>query len=383
MEKIKKINFPYLLNNGEDGLPKDTVIFFGTDFYNMPIGSDTKLFAQQTNGMLEYIRKNFPNCHRLYQPHPNEKNEASHLNMSGFEIGKRNISDLLLFEQSEKIAGVFAACSWAAGSAYTMGFRSGVFLDLMKGSAAPEILTSYRSYFSGFPDSFFIKSWDQPLPPFPPQDNKKKLEALQEIENSIGEAKTVWFLSSDPAYMVNAGIIAKYLKAKKNIEVGLISVRAKRWDIIDGSPAYQIFDHVFKVKRQGYTADPRKFSAILSNLLEFKRLPIKEGDALISFSHAQFSENCIMSWFKGIKKILLMESRWYHFNYEGEWKNLPQDGFHIHKGVRFSNLFIEPLFGLNKTIYKEYGDGKGVNIQKYNKSLEEVYDAVFVLVPKK
>ncbi len=383
MGVVQKILFPYPHSDAMGGnvSAPDTAIFFGTDFYNLPIGSDQKLFIERTNQMLAYIRAHFPKCRLLYQPHPNEKDEYTLLNLSGFEVGKRTISSILLWEQAPRIAAVFASCSWAVANAYSMGFRAGVFLDVLTGAIPDDALTGYRSYFLGFPDSFFIRSFHQELPPVPTGHETRDRQALASIEETMGSAQTVWFLTSDPASVVEAAVLTEHLKRTRDVRVNLVSVRGVRWRIIEGTSLYKVFDQVVSVRRQGYTARPQKFLAILRNVLELRRLRIKSGDAVVSFAHAQFAENCILSWYPGIRKILMMESRWYHFNYEEGWKTLPVEGFRVLCGVRFYNNVLEPLLRLHRSVYKEHADGKIMNIHRYAESLERVYDAVFVLLP--
>jgi len=383
MGVVQKILFPYTYPAlpAEKRSAPDTAIFFGTDFYNLPIGSDQPLFIERTNQMLAYVRRHFPNCRLLYQPHPNEKDEYTLLHLTGFEVGKRTIADVLLFEQAPRIAGVFASCSWAAASAYSMGCRAGVFLDLLKGAIPDDTMTGYRSYFAGFPDSFFIRSFEQNLPPLPPERQEEINDTLRSIERMIGEAKTIWFLSSDPAYVVHASLLAHHLKRTRGASVHLLAIQAPRWRNIEGSALYRVFDSVISLRRQIYTARPQRFFALLRNMLEFRRLPIQPGDTLVSFAHAQFAENCILSWYPRLRKVLMFESRWHHFNYEDGWKTLPPEGYRVLPGVHFFNRIVEPLFGLKQTIYKEYADGKGTNVYRYALPLESVYDAVFVLQP--
>ena len=383
MGVVQKILFPYTYPAlpAEKRSAPDTAIFFGTDFYNLPIGSDQPLFIERTNRMLAYVRRHFPDARLLYQPHPNEKDEYTLLDLTGFEVGKRTIADVLLFEQGSRITGVFASCSWAAASAYSMGFRAGVFLDLLKGAIPDDTMTGYRSYFAGFPDSFFIKSFEQGLPPLPPMRGSEEKPDLEAIEKAFGDAQAVWFLSPDPAYVVHAAILAQHLKAKRHMTVNLVIVRSLRSRIIEGSALYKAFDKIVPVHAQRYTARPQKLFALFRNAMELRRLGIRQGDAVVSFGHAQFTENCILSWYPHVKKILMLESRWHHFNYEEGWKTLPPEGFRVLPGVRFFNAVIEPLLRLHKTVYKEYADGKGTNLYRYADPLESVYDAVFVLMP--
>ena len=61
MSIVQKIIFPYPRSDvaaGKAPAP-DTAIFFGTDFYNLPIGSDQKLFTRQTHQILTFIHWHF------------------------------------------------------------------------------------------------------------------------------------------------------------------------------------------------------------------------------------------------------------------------------------------------------------------------------------
>ncbi len=379
---VQKILFPYLLSGaGRKGDVADTVVFFGTDFYNLPQGSNQELFIERTNGMLAYIQKNFPGSRLLYQPHPNEKDEYTLLSLGDFQVGKRTIADLLLWEEAPRIAAVFASCSWAAATAYAMGFRSGVFLDLLKDAIPDDALTGYRSYFEGFPDSFFIRSFEQQIPLCPPVREAEERAALTRIEDSLGDANMVWFVAADPAPATRAAMLAERLRKEKKVKVGLIKISHQRWSVIGEAAFLTCFDRIIPVPHVWFTARPGRIGRMLRAAFMIRQLPIERGDAVISFAHVLFAENCILSWFKGIKKILMVESRWYHFTYEEDGSTLPKSGFRRPVGVKFFNAVVEPLLRLKGTRFEEYADGRVLNIARYQAPLERVYDDVFVLVP--
>ncbi len=176
-------------------------------------------------------------------------------------------------------------------------------------------------------------------------------------------------------------MLAKHLKRTGQVTVNLLMVRHPRWRILEGAPFYKVFDRILYVPRQWYTARPKNLPALIRNISELRHLPIKESDALVSFAHTQFTENCIMSWYPHIKKILMLESRWYHFTYEDNGKTLSKEGFRVALGTRLFNAIIEPLLRLHTTVYKEYKDGRVLNINRYRAPLENVYDDAFVMLP--
>ncbi len=380
MLHIHKVIFPYGVGTQVGG--EKLVIFFGADFYNFPKGSDIPLFVEKTNHMLRYIERNFPGCRYLYQPHPNETDEYTHIELGEFNVGEKTIADVLMWKEFGRIEGVFAACSWAAATAYSMGLRAGVFLDQLSGAVPDDALMGWRSYFEGFPDSFFIRSLDSPVPSAVSLDPNRERESFEKIVAALGDAKTVWCMAADPAYGIRASMLARNIKqvCGKNVKFGLLKIRHPRWDVVAGARFLSEFDTIVSVPFQWYTARLSMVPSLLRNILELRRLPITRDDAFISFSHMQFSENAVLSWYPG-KKILMTESRWYSFTYEREGKTVSSDGYRRSLGVRFFNYVLEPLLRLHGTDFREYKDGKVLNFFRYKDPLDRVYDSVFVFIP--
>ncbi len=376
---IQKIIFPYLLKHNPGA---KTAVFFGTDFYNLPLGSDHESFIRQTNAMLAYIKENLPTHRLLYQQHPNETDEYTKLNLSGFEVGKRTVADFLLFHGEGEIDWVFASCSWAAASAYAMGYRAAIFLDLMKGSVPDETIEGYRSYFKGLPDSFFIRSFDAPLPDSRRKYIEDEAKTMEKIMEAVGKPETLWFIASDPAYVMRDAIIIANLRRTRDLKTGLLMIEHTRWDLVKNDPLFSVFDTMITVPFVWQTARPIGIVKALLAAFSLSRLPIKRGDTLISFAHEQFAENCILSWYD-VRSILMTENRWYYFTYENEGGGLPKNEFRGSLGLFVFNHFVEPLLRLFKTTYLEYKDGKVVNIVRYQKPLQDIYDTVFVIMPPK
>jgi hypothetical protein len=382
MSSVKKILFPYGLRERiaapAEGIP--VAVFFGTDFYNLPQGSDLEAYARETNRMLDYMRERLSDHELLYLPHPNEKDEFSHLNLEGFSIRPHTIGEVFLMENAHRVRMVLSTCSWASGSAYAMGYPSGVFLHLLEGCIPDDAITGYESYFRGFPDSFFLRSYDQALPTLPPNFSEEEEKGKRALIDAIETKGTVWFLASDPSYGVRAAKLARALKLR-GIRSGLLQIRGSRWKIVEDKGLLAPFDEVIAIPSGWYTARIERFPKLFSSMRELARLPIKKGDALVSFAHIQFSENCILSWYTGVKKINVTESRWYTFTYEEAGATLSKEHFRRSLGVRFFNALFEPSFKLHRTVFQEYKDGKVLNIFRYEKPLEKVYDVSFVLVP--
>ena len=57
---------------------------------------------------------------------------------------------------------------------------------------------------------------------------------------------------------------------------------------------------------------------------------------------------------------------------------LSDDKFYQIKSSIFYNRILEPLLGLNRTLYLKSGDGTVFNISRYEKPLNDVYDRVWL-----
>lgn len=385
---VKKINFPYLLDLDRGNTPKNErlVIFFGTDFYNLPADSNREAYIKYTNKSLDYIRSNFAGFKLLYLPHPVEKDELTHLNLSGFELPKEHVlGEYFMYDNAHKIEYVFSTCSWVCGSAYAMGINAAVFLELLKGAVSEETIIGYRSYFNGLPKSFFINSFDEKPQKREKFQVEKEMENINCIKETFKKSKDIWILAIDPSLVLRSALLIKILKKDSpDINAKLIILEHPRWELIRSyKNLLNIFDEtiILPNKRILYSVRPKQILKTIKVIKYLKKLKIKEDDTFISLSNLLFEENCILSYFKGIKKILLTESRWYNFIYEDGYKELPKSGFKTTIGIIFFNYILEPLLHLNRTLFKEYRDGKVINFFRYRKPLENIYDTTFVLMP--
>ncbi len=382
MGTIQRIPFPYLINhNSKLSNKPHVVIFFSTDFFNLPADSNRDLFIERTNQVLEYIRTQFPGRTLLYQAHPNEHDEQKYLDLTGFTIGEPTIAEVLLWEHSEEIEYVFSINSWASASAYLMGLQAAVLFDAFTGALSEETMKGTRGYYARFPDSFFIRSFDSLVP-------KQEFSVSQEIERAsfsvieqaVGTPPTLWVIANEPSTALRAAIIIRHLRrSNPTLRAVLLKLHHRRWNLVSLSQGiFSEFDEQRDIPRVWYSVRPAKVWNAIQVALAMRRIPLMRGDVLISFAHPYFHENCLLSYHRGVKKILCMESRWYNFTYDGEALHLRQEEFFTPFSTRLFNLVLEPLLGLYKTIYKQYADGRVLNIHRYRHSLEEVYDSVFI-----
>lgn len=384
---VQKINFPYLLENKSKEIPpeKRLVIFFGTNFWGVPLGWNLPLFIESTNRMLEYIRRNFPGRRLFYQPHPNETDEYTRLNLNGFVIGERTVAELFLYTNAKSIEYIFSACSGASTSAFAMGFNAAIFLDVLHRALPEESITIYRSYFAKLPESFFINSFTQPVPIQSFGHLDAQTEGLAQIYQSLGGASDIWFLVSDPSLMVKAMLLTQRLRQfSSKLKFGLIQINSQRWNVVAPTKEFlSRFDRVIKLAHQGtvrYSARPSRILSTINIAWALKKLPITPGAAIISFANMLFEENCILSFYHWSRKISFIEYRWYAFTFEANTRADDDDHFQTSQGQSVFYHLIEPLLGLNRTVFRQ-SKGKVLDYFRYQRPLEEIYDSTFILMP--
>lgn len=384
--QIKKIIFPYIVKQqNADSSSERVVVYFGADFYNLPVDSNREEFINVSNCIIEYICKALPGYKYIYQPHPNETDEYTHLNLRDFMVGERTIAEIYLYENASVIDYVFSAYSGASTSAFAMGFDSVIFLDMLTGALSEETIAVCRTYFSGLPDFAFVKSWNDLLPRRKLLQSVIGKKSFDEISHLVNLDKTIWMLASEPAAGLRCAVLVKSLKERHpNLCAKLIIVNHRRWNLgLSNKTIRSAFDEIIQIpgQRIWYGTGLKRIFATILTARFLKKLPIKPDDNLIFNFANSLEENCLLSYHKKTNKILLIENRWYQFMYGGGSDLLPKDGWRTMWGVRFFNLIVEPMLGLHTTIYKEFRDGKTLNIFRYNKPAEKIYDHVLVLMP--
>ena len=151
--------------------------------------------------------------------------------------------------------------------------------------------------------------------------------------------------------------------------------------MVDGGSLFSKFDKIFSVPYVWYSARPRGLWHYIKLLVKSAQVPVAKEDAVISFNHAIPAENAVFSYRKPRVRVLFVESRWFHFTYEDGWKKLPRKNFRRLPGHLLYQYVLQPLVGLYSTVFLQYRDGKVLDYYRYKAPLEQVYDAVFVVVP--
>mgnify|MGYP001603823625 CR=1 FL=1 len=386
MGSITKINFPFSLSRVRQSVSeKPMAVFFGADFYNLPLDANQGLFIEKTNEILNLIRKELPKHKLVYQPHPNETDEFSKLDLRGFEVGEHTIAEIYLYENASAIDYVFSAQSGASIAAFSMGFDSVIFLDLLHGALSEETIVGYRSYFDGLPESFFMKSFTGPLYRRNQRSSEIELRALTMISSLINPNKTLFVLSSDPSTALRGAVLVRQLRRQfPLLTAKLIMINHRRWQLAKDNPTVAgSFNEIILLpwSRVWYSTNWANLEKTFRAARTLRKQTFEVGETLISLAHGLFEENAILSYHSHLNKILLIENRWYKFIYDGGYRELPSGGWEDSWGARLFNHFLEPLLGLYRTVYREYQDGKVLNLFRYQKDPEQIYDKILVLMP--
>lgn len=109
-------------NGPQDRQPR--VVFFGTPFLLIHNLSPNEYIAH-LDSCLDYLRDNYPGCRLIYRPHPIETEEASRLNLSGFEIeNDRESAELYFLRHFNRIDAVYSVSSTVSRTALNNGLNA-------------------------------------------------------------------------------------------------------------------------------------------------------------------------------------------------------------------------------------------------------------------
>ncbi len=384
MGTVEKIIFPYCLRPEPSG--ENIAIFFGTDFYNLPAGSNERLFIERTDQMLAYMRARLAHCRLLYQPHPNETDEYTKLNLKGFEVGQKMIAEVLLYEQASSVQFVLSACSGASLSAYAMGFNAAVAINLLSDALPEDAIAGYGQYFAGAPDAFFLRHLNGPLPVRSRVSQEEEQRASALIKEAIGSPKKLWVLIQSPGFAIQAVRMLQLAReSNPSMQACILTIGGRRWSTMPAvSKLLDEFDETLRLRdsRILYSARPQRLLEAAREAYKIKCLPISVGDVVVSFCYTMFEEDCVISYHKHKARMIgLIENRWYHFTFVNRGHSLPQSGFRAPHGALAFAWLLEPLLGLYRTVTREYKDGRVINFFRYRLPLESVYDTAIILLP--
>jgi len=385
MDTIVDIGFPYhYLLEESKATGRPSAVFLGNDYKNMSQSLDRKTYIALTDQCLDYLRKNCKDCDLYYKPHPNETDEYTTFNLTGFKVipkEENEVAEVFFWKRLGSVKYVFSVASTSAWFAYNFGMNAYTFLKLAETVLGKDI-GSAADYFKQLPESFFIRDFNQPL-----VENKKLIGTDPISEGKLIEdlrgSKDVWFIVGDPAmlviYISFVKLIRKNLPDKK---VRMILSRHHRWERVKEAYYASEFDSVTSFPRNLYSLRPRKFLKIIRAVFAVKKFKLDPRDVLLCFANSNLIENCFLSFFPN-KKIAVQFKEYFEINYGlRESDILRGEKLRIRPTVRIFSLLIEPLLGLYPSIYKEYRDGRVNNIVRFVRPATEIYDRIYLLSDK-
>ncbi|MBI2100039.1 MAG: hypothetical protein HYT48_01720 [Candidatus Vogelbacteria bacterium] len=356
-------------------------IFLGNDFKNMSKTLDREAYIEQTNQCLDYMRRECRGCSLYYKPHPNETDEYSFFDLDGFQvIGKEDneIAEIFFWKNLSSIKYVFSIASTAVWSAYNLGLNAYTFIRPVEAVIGKDI-ASAGDYFDELPSSFFITNFDQPL-----RENRKILVPDHLAEGrflrDLESGNDVWFLVGDPGmlviYISFVNLIKKNFPHKK---INLILPRHHRWGRVKEKHYRSYFNQIVSFPRSLYSLKPSRFIEIIKTILAIKRFKLPPQDVLLLFANSNLVENCFVSYFPN-KKIAVQFKDYFEINYGlKESEILRGEKLKARFTSIMFNLIIEPILGLYRSIYLEYGDGRVINIVRFLKPATKIYDRIYLL----
>jgi len=149
MSELREFSAIGSASNGQDRQRR--VIVFGTPFlliHNLP----PQVYVEHLNRCLEYVRRHYRHCDRIYRPHPIETTESERLNLEGFQIeNDREAAELYFLRRFAQIEAVYSVSSTVSRTALNNGLNayslwrcfpfpetSAIFFEKLMGDVPPE-----------------------------------------------------------------------------------------------------------------------------------------------------------------------------------------------------------------------------------------------------
>ncbi|OGN02450.1 MAG: hypothetical protein A2655_01840 [Candidatus Yanofskybacteria bacterium RIFCSPHIGHO2_01_FULL_43_42] len=382
--------FPYWWAFGEQNQPQrenlsqKAVLFLGNDMATFTkAGTDADAYVKKCNQCLDYIRMEFKDFELYYKPHPADKIERVSLNLDGFEILEDGMSaELYLFKNYDRIRSVFSVGSAASYNAYAMGMDAHVFYKCFSNIFDGEKIRPLDEFYYSMPLSFFITDLAEK-----PVNNSRLLEkdgVTETFFKSILASNTsdnVWLVVFTVEYAVLlialSNLIRSIVPSKK---VRLIISSHSYWKTLGSDDFKNNFDEIIMWPRIYCSLRPLKLWQAVLTAIKVKKFDISKNDLFISITQNSFVENCLNSYNKNSQRIGLISDKDFNLFYNsGNSVYTENSDFRFSKASWFFNKILEPLLGLNRSLFMSYGKDKDSFINRYQKPVNEIFDKVIVM----
>ncbi|KKT81457.1 MAG: hypothetical protein A3B99_04145 [Candidatus Yanofskybacteria bacterium RIFCSPHIGHO2_02_FULL_44_12b] len=385
-ENVFRVTLPYdflmpNINHDEPAL-KRKVIFWGTCFGQLPKDLDIERYVTMVNKCLDYVRQECRGFELYYKPHPAEKDEFKLLNLESFTLlSDPAVGEVFLWKNWDQIAYSFSVMSNATISAYDFGINSYVFYKLFDSVLGRASFESCEWFFQSMPEDFFIKDLGQGL-----KGNRSLLGKDDFLENKMknmlnnNKEGRIWFIIVEPALitaMVSLVSLIKQLDPAR--KTGLIISKQKRWRAVSIDEFKKYFDIIAVFPKISYTLKLSRLFEAIKTALQIRRFDIKPEDIFMGLSHNSLVENCFISYFSENKKIAFFSDIYFDMMYNLRYATFfANSDFKTKLASKLWGLVFEPLLGLYRTIYLQYGDGRVLNITRYRKPMDRIYDEIYL-----
>ena len=383
-------HFPYYwapimgFSSGEQFL-KNNIIFLGNDMkgFMAALGNDPEIlrrYIEMVNQCLDYIRRECVGCEFFYKSHPADPDEQKYLNLRGFKVIKEHVNaEIFFWKNRERIKSVFAVNSLGLLSAYGFGLNAYAFSEFFRPIFGEKLFESIDDCYAGLPDRFFIRDFGQTLTAY---DVPVKVDPMLEsflTDLLLKNKGDVWLVVSATEFIVILISLTNFIKSfdpKRKIK--LVISRHHRWDFINLDDIKPYFDEIIFMPRVFYSLKIRKIIEVVKVWQKVKQFKLKPNDIIISGSQVEFVENCFISDYNGNQRIGLIMKRDFYANY-----NTTNSIFSKNKYFRFSkaswffNKILEPILGLNKTLFLLYSPGCTA-ITRYQEPVNKIFDQVIM-----
>src|SRR3989344_2635684 len=366
---------------------KKKVIFFGNDMSGiLDLGNvDKDLLVSKTNACLDYVRRFYGDYDLYYKPHPARDTEIAAVNLTGFKILRENTTaELFLWKHKSEIRAVFGITSLSTFNAFNLGIDAHVFYKCFSKIYSPNWSWYFDDMYFGMPGSFFIENFNQLA-----VDNTRVIEMDEALEllfkKVLQENKgKVWLICSFSESMILLIALSKIIRSlSPGRKINLIINRSHRWDSIDARIFSDSFDEVISIPRIHYSVKPSKVLQAIKIAWRIKNINVLPDDLVMSVSQPEFIENCFISYHKKNLHIGVLTSSDFNAQYNPDNISYTRNkDFRFNKATRFYNYMLEPLLGLNRTMYLTYTKWKGFYLNRYQKPINEVFNQVWLFSHK-
>ena len=165
-------------------------------------------------------------------------------------------------------------------------------------------------------------------------------------------------------------------------KLGLITMRHRRWELIDHKDLAEDFDKIVFFPLVVHSFKPRQLYKLLKTIILVKKFNLASNDILVGVGPSSYHVNCFISYYPKNFSVGVVRKKNFDLTHNFELPVGPAD-YQIKPTAYFFNKIIEPLLGLYKTVQRvEWPGGRGAfAISRFQKAINRVFDVTYVVRP--